>query len=175
MVILSLLIKRLVKLLKSESSPTQIAAGFVFGMFLGFLSLKTLFAVPLLLVIILIKVNLSSVLLAALLFRLIAFIVNPIIHSLGYYLLVKVTVLYNFWVNLYNIPLMPYTRFNNTIVMGGLILSLVLMIPIYLGIRSLIVNYRLKYEEKIKKWKIIKILSASKFVKWLSGFGKIGV
>jgi len=174
MVILSLIIKRLVKLLKSESSPNQISLGFVLGMFLGFLSLKTLFSVPILLVIVLIKVNLASVLLAALLFRLIVLIFGPLIHSLGYFILVKISILHNFWTNLYNIPVMPLTRFNNTMVMGGLVLILVIAVPLYLGIKVLIENYRLKYEEKIKKWKVIKILSASRFVKWLSGLGKIG-
>jgi len=174
MVILALLIKRLVKLLRSESSPGQIAIGFVLGMSLGFLSLKTLFAAPILLVVILIRVNLTSVLFAALLFRLVAFLIDPILHSLGYLILVQVSSLHNFWTNLYSIAFMPYTRFNNTIVMGGLIISIVLVVPIYIGIKMLVFNYREKYEEKIKKWKIIKIVSASRFIKWLSGIGNIG-
>ena len=175
MVILGILLKRLVKLLKSESAPSQIAMGFAFGMSIGLMSLKTLFAVPILLVIILVKVNLASVLFSSLLFRLVAYLLGPAINYIGYLVLVKLSFLRTLWINLYSTPLFPYTRFNNTMIMGGLILDVILFIPIYLGMRLLIVNYKLKYEEKIKKWKIIKVISASRLVKWVTGFRNIGV
>ncbi len=175
MVVLAVLIKRLVKILKSESKPGQIAGGVVLGMMLGLLTFKTLFAVPIILVVILIRVNLASVLFSILFFRLLAYFIDIPAHYIGYFFLVELKGLHDFWKNLYSIKLMPYTRFNNTVVFGNLIISVILTIPIFVLVKRLVINYREKYEEKIKKWKIIKILSGTKFIKWISGIKGIGV
>ena len=109
------------------------------------------------------------------LFRLIAFLIDPFLHSLGYWILVEVSALKGIWTFLYNIPIFPYTRFNNTVVMGGLILSVVLLYPVFMGIKVLIRNYRDRYEEKIKKWKIIKVLRGSKLFKFFGGLKNLEV
>ncbi|MDG2015102.1 MAG: TIGR03546 family protein [Pirellulaceae bacterium] len=37
-----------------------------------------------------------------------------------------------FWVALFELPLMPWTRFNNTVVMGNLVLGLICFVPLYI-------------------------------------------
>jgi uncharacterized protein (TIGR03546 family) len=169
------LFSKLIKLLRSAASPAQIAGGFVFGMMIGIISLNSLFTPIIILFIIILNVNVTSAILAALLFRLIAFLIDPFLHSLGYWVLVDVSALTRVWEFLYNIPIFPYTRFNNTVVMGGLILSVVILYPVFKGISVLIRNYREKYEERIKKWKIIKVLSGTKFFKFFGGLKNLGV
>jgi uncharacterized protein (TIGR03546 family) len=169
------LLSKLIKLLRSAASPSQIAGGFVFGMVIGIISLNSLFAPVVILFIIILNVNVTSAIFAALIFRLIAFIIDPFLHSLGYWVLVDVSALAGAWEFLYNIPIFPYTRFNNTVVMGGLILSVVLLYPVFKGISVLIRNYREKYEEKIKKWKIIKVLSGTKIFRFFGGLKNLGV
>ena len=162
-------------MLRGAASPTQIAGGFVLGMLIGIISLKSLFAPIIIFFIIILNVNITSAILAALIFRLIAFLIDPFLHSLGYWVLVDVSALKGVWTFLYNIPIFPYTRFNNTVVIGGLILSVVLLYPVYRGIHILIRNYREKYEERIKKWKIIKVLGGSKFFRFLGGLKNLEV
>lgn len=162
------LIKKLIKLLRSAASPFQVAGGFILGMMLGFISFKTLLAVPVVLCIIILNVNLASVIFAFLLFRFIAYLADPLLHSLGYWILVDVSPLRSFWTTLSTIKLVPYTRFNNTVVMGSFIVSLVLLIPLYVVVKKFIINYREKYEPKIKKWKIIQILQSSRLIQWFS-------
>jgi len=169
------LLSKLVKLLRGAASPTQIAGGFVLGMLIGVISLNTLFAPVIILFIVILNVNITSAILAALIFRLIAFLIDPVLHSLGYWVLVDVSALSRVWAFLYNIPIFPYTRFNNTVVIGGLILSVVLLYPVYRGIYVLIKNYREKYEDRIKKWKIIKVLGGSKFFRFLGGLKNLEV
>lgn len=169
------LLSKLIKLLRSAASPAQIALGFVFGMVIGVISLKSLFAPIIILFIIILNVNVTSAILAVLLFRLIAFLIDPFLHSLGYWVLVDVSAFTRVWAFLYNIPIFPYTRFNNTVVMGGLILSIVLLYPVFRGICVLIRNYREKYEERIKKWKIIKVLSGTKLFRFFGGLKNLEV
>jgi uncharacterized protein (TIGR03546 family) len=164
------LLSKLIKLLRSAASPAHISGGFVLGMMIGFISLRSLFAPIVIILIIILNVNVSSAFLAALLFRLIAFLIDPFLHSLGYWILVDISVLKRVWSFLYNMPIFPYTRFNNTVVMGGLILSVVLLYPVFMGIKVLIRNYRDRYEEKILKWKIIKVLRGTKLFKF---FGRL--
>jgi uncharacterized protein (TIGR03546 family) len=114
-------------------------------------------------------VNIASAIFAVVLFRVIAVLIDPFLHSLGYWLLVDIAFLREVWMFLYNIPFFRYTRFNNTVVLGSLIVALCLIYPIYTGIRVLIIGYREKYEERIRKWKIIKILRGSKIFQFLGG------
>jgi uncharacterized protein (TIGR03546 family) len=169
------LLSKFVKVLRSAASPAQIAGGFILGMTIGFVSLRSLFAAVIILLIIILNVNITAAIFAALLFRLIAFLVDPFLHSLGYWLLVDVSAFTKAWTYLYNLPIFPYTRFNNTVVMGSLIVTIVLLHPVFWGMRVLIRNYREKYEERIKKWKIIKVLGGSKFFRFLGGLKKFEV
>jgi uncharacterized protein (TIGR03546 family) len=167
------LIAKLIKILRSGEHPRQIAWGFILGMMLGLLSLKTLFAAPLLLVLILVNVNLSAAIVAILLFRLIAFLADPLIHGLGYWVLVQ-TGLEGFWTMAASLPVVPFTRFNNTLVMGGLVLSLILVIPVFWGVKRLIIGYRERYAERVQNWKLMKVIKKSTLVRLLSGVDRVG-
>jgi|GEM_PF-121202 len=168
MIFLRLIVK-LAKLLRSGTTPSHIASGFVLGMMIGLISFKSLFTPFLVLIIIIFNVNIASAIFAAVLFRAIAVLIDPFLHFLGYWLLVDITFLREVWTSLYNIPFFRYTRFNNTVVLGSLVVALCLIYPLYTGIRVLIIGYREKYEERIKKWKIIKILRGSKIFQFLGG------
>ncbi len=162
------LISKLVKLLRSAAAPFQIAGGFILGMMLGFIGFKTLIAAPIIICIIVLNVNLASVIFAIVLFRFIAYLIDPLIHSLGYWILVNVEPLRSFWTTLYSVKFVPYTRFNNTVVMGSFIISIILLVPLYIAVKRFIIAYKQKYEPRIQKWKIIQILRSSALVRWFS-------
>ena len=163
------LIGKLARLLRSGASPVHIAGGFVMGMMIGFLSLKTLFTPFIILLIIIFNVNISSAIFSAVLFRLIAYLIDPLLHSIGYWILVDIPGLQNTWTFLYNVPFFRYTRFNNTVILGSLLVGLCLIYPVFSGVRILAVNYREKYQEKIRKWKIVQVLRGSKVFQFLGG------
>src|SRR5690349_19276278 len=119
-----LIVKFLAKifsLLNSEISPRQIAAGFAYGALIGLLPASGLLPYVLLLVAFIINFNLAALFLAAAIFKILSFLLDPIANQLGFFALTKIKALVPFWTSLYNMPLVPYTRFNNTIVMGSLI------------------------------------------------------
>jgi uncharacterized protein (TIGR03546 family) len=168
------LLSKLIKILRAGGDPRQIAGGFMLGMMLGLLSFRTLFAAPILLVIILINVNLASAVVALILFRVIAYIADPLIHSLGYRALIDMRGLQGAWAYLAALPVFPFTRFYNTLIMGGLILSIVLAFPVFWGIKGLIIGYRERYQQRVQNWKFVKILKGSTFFRLLSGVGGFG-
>jgi uncharacterized protein (TIGR03546 family) len=115
-------------------------------------------------------VNLSAVLLAITLCSLVAYIFDPFFHWLGYMLLVNVDGLRGMWTWMYNAPIAPLTRFNNTVVMGSLSTALVLFVPTYLGMQRLILAYRSHIGAKVEKWRLFQIIKRSSLVRW---YGKL--
>jgi len=161
MIIIKLLGKFL-KALKSDASPGQIAGGFVLGMILGltpFWSLHNLFVI---LLIILVRVNISMAIFSFLVFSGIAYLVDPLFHNLGYVILVDATFLHGLWVALYNTPILALSNFNNTVVMGSLVVSLLLIFPMYPLTERGVVFYRERIDTKVQKWEITTIIKSSK-------------
>ena len=60
-----------------------------------------------------------------------------------------------------NAPLVPYTNFNNTVVLGSVVGWLVLFIPIVLLVKFLVVRYRATYGERVRRSKFYKAVTAS--------------
>jgi uncharacterized protein (TIGR03546 family) len=168
------LLSKLVKLLKAGDTPSQIAWGFVLGMTIGLVSFKSLLAPFLILLLIVLNVNITAAIFSTLLFRAIAYFASPLFHTLGYWLLVEAEPLRDVWGFLYNIPLVPYTRFNNTVFMGSLVSSAVIFYPVFAGVKLLLLNYRKRYIHRVRTWKVMKILGGSKFVKWFAKVRNLG-
>jgi len=155
------LVKQIVLMLQSEISPKQIAAGAALGMILGFAPVKCLQSYVLLLIILMVNVNLGSATLSAGIFAMLAFVFDPLADKIGYHLLVNSQSLTPFWTNLYNMPLVPYTRFYNTVVLGSFVISVILIIPVYFIALKLIGYYRAKFRDKVAQWKIVKLFSVT--------------
>jgi uncharacterized protein (TIGR03546 family) len=158
-------ISKLLKALRSADSPRQIAWGFALGAIPGltpFWSLHNLIIVAL---IIILKVNISAALLAWMLFSFFAWLLDPLFHALGFAVLVKISFLESIWTSLYNAPVAPFTRFNNTVLMGSLVCSLILLVPNYWLFKGFVLRYRESWDQKIQKWRIVQILKGSKIVR----------
>jgi uncharacterized protein (TIGR03546 family) len=54
-------------------------------------------------------------------------------------------------------PVIPFTKFYNTVVLGSLVISIILFIPCYIFSKKFIVFYRANYKDKVAKWKIMKL------------------
>lgn len=156
-------------ILNGEISPNQIAAGFALGAWIGLIPIGLLPTVLLLLALI-VNVNLAILFVATALFKMLGFALDPVANQLGFHLLVNMEGLKAFWTQLYNTPLVPYTRFNNTIVMGSFVLGFALLIPLYFLARAGIVAYRGTLRERIKNSHFMKVLTASTFYKYYVTF-----
>jgi uncharacterized protein (TIGR03546 family) len=160
------IVKSFIQVLRSGQTPRQIAAGFSLGAIVGLMPFFTLQGLLLWLVILVLDVNLSAALLSATLFALIAYIVDPFLHALGYFLLVDSSSLQAIWTSLYNVPVAPLTRFNNTVVIGSFVAGALLFLPVYFGMRSLVLAYRTHLHTRVEHLKIYQIISKSALVRW---------
>jgi uncharacterized protein (TIGR03546 family) len=159
-------ISQFIKVMRAGASPAQIAGGFAMGFLIGLMPFWTLQGVLIFCVVLLINVNLSAATFALFVASFIAFLFDPIFHDLGFYVLASIPALRETWTVLYNMPMAPLTRFNNTVVMGSFISGILLLVPVYFGMKKLVVAYRTGIEEKIKKWKVVQIVTGSKLWQW---------
>ena len=155
-------IAKLIKILRSGASPPQIAGGFILGMIIGLTPLWSLHNLLIALIIILINVNISMAIFSFLLFSGIAYLVDPLFHNFGYFLLVELSSLRGVYTSMYNIPVIALTKFNNTVVMGSFVSSLILLLPVYFLTKMGVLAYREKVEARVQKLKIVQMLKGSK-------------
>jgi uncharacterized protein (TIGR03546 family) len=159
------LLSKFIGVLRSAASPNQIAWGFALGTIPGLTPLNALHNLGVLVLLIILNVNIASATLALAIFSLIAWMLDPLFHAIGYIVLVQIPFLQSLWTDLYNAPIAPLTRFNNTVVMGSLLVSLVLLVPNYFLFRAFVLRYRESWNAKIAKWKIVQIMKGSNLVK----------
>jgi uncharacterized protein (TIGR03546 family) len=162
------------KILREGQTPRQVAGGFALGSIVGLSPSLTLQGMLVWLVIFVLDVNLTAAFLAFTLFSLFAFIFDPLFHSFGYFLLVDVNALNGLWTTLFNAPIAPLSRFNNTVVMGSFVSAIVLALPVYIGFKKFVVAYRSHIGARIEKWKIYQILSRNTLVVWYQRISKLG-
>lgn len=152
---------KLLKALNSETEPAQISLALVLGMIAGFTPFWSLHNLLVLLLVMILRVNVSAFVAGLGLFSLLAYALDPMFHKLGHYVLtldsLKAT-----WTSMYNSTLWRVENFSNTIVMGSLLFSLLLFIPGHYIFKWLIVKYRDTVVAFLSKSKAIQFLKASK-------------
>mgnify|MGYP000969758275 CR=1 FL=1 len=151
-------ILNLVRMLHSENGTQQIAWGMTLGVFLGFSPFFSLQTFLIMLVLLLFRVQIGAAFLSAFFFKFVAFLIDPAANYLGKMTLESES-LRSLWTTLYNIPIIPYTRFNNSIVMGSFVFALLISPLMYLCFTFLIKKYRahiVTYLETTKAWKAFK-------------------
>ncbi len=150
------------KLLNSDTGTNQLAAGIACGLILGFapaFSLQTIFVIALLF---LFRIQIGAATIFAFFFSLIAWILDPVSHDLGMAVL-ETESLKPLFTDMYNMPLVPLTRFYNSIVMGSALISIILAPFIFFLSRILIHKYRQTVVAKFKETKFWKAVKATSF------------
>ncbi len=121
----------------------------------------------------LIRVNFAITLLVLAVFKPLVFVADPLLHRLGEAILTA-NGLDATWTTLYSLPLVPYTRFNNTVVMGGLALGLVAWIPLFFIARAGVGFYRKTVHPRIADSRVVRALEkipvVSRFVSLVKRF-----
>jgi uncharacterized protein (TIGR03546 family) len=150
------------KILHSKDTPNQIAWGFALGALVGFLPVSSPQALLLFFIILLLNVNMGMAFLVIPIFKILSISLYALADSIGRYLLIDSDALKPLWTNLYNMPIVPFTKFNNTVVLGSFVIAIILFIPIVIFAKKGVIYYRTQIMTHIENYKIIKWLMATK-------------
>ncbi|WP_158768531.1 DUF2062 domain-containing protein [Paraglaciecola sp. L1A13] len=155
------LLAKLLKALNSDDSPWQLAFGVMLGMIMGLTPFLGLHSVFILFIVLFLRVNLSTFLLAYALFSGFTLLLNPMMADIGESLLTSPG-LTGLWTSLYNSTFGQLTQFYHTLTLGSLLFSLILAPFILILSKVLVVQYRVRFMQWINKLKIVQFLKGSR-------------
>ena len=155
------LFRSLVKTLHSDGSPAQLALGVALGAALGLTPIANAHNLIVVLLLAVLNVSFAAGMLAWAVFVPIGFMLDPIFDRVGRMLLVDATSLRGLWTTWDNVPGLALTNFNNTVVLGSVVVWIALFIPIYFAARYGVVRYRATLGERIKSSRYFKLIEAS--------------
>lgn len=156
------MLAKLLKALNSESAPWQIALAFSLALIVALTPMFSLHNALVLLLAFVLRINLSAFFLGVAAFSLLAVAIDPFSVRLGESLLAN-PALQSTWTTLYQSDFWRMTAFNHTLVLGGLIISLMAFVPVFMLSKVLINLYRDRLIAWVNKLKIAQVLKASKF------------
>jgi uncharacterized protein (TIGR03546 family) len=155
------LLRSLFKTLHSDGSPSQLALGIALGAALGLTPIANAHNLLVVLLLAVLNVSFAAGMLAWAVFVPIGFMFDPIFDRVGRLLLVDTPALRSLWTTWDNVPGLALTNFNNTIVLGSVVVWLLLFVPLYFAARYGVVRYRATIGDRIVKSKYFKLLQAS--------------
>lgn len=156
------MLAKLLKVLNSETDPSQISLAFSFSMFSGFLPFFTPVNLVVLFLVFILRVNLSAYFLGWAFFAGVAYLLDPLFHPIGLALL-SADSLQGLWTTMYNSTLWRIQKFNNTVVMGGFVFAILFFVPLVLLSNLMVRKYRDHVLAWIRKTQLMKAIMASDF------------
>ncbi|HEX7337432.1 MAG TPA: TIGR03546 family protein [Gemmatimonadales bacterium] len=154
------LIQSLIKTLHSAGTPGQVAAGMALGAALGLTPLMSLHNLLVFSLLVLLNVSFGGGMLGWMVFVPVGFLLDPLFHKIGLSLLTAPG-LRDFWTDWTNTPILPFTNFNNTIVLGSFVFWLVMAVPIFVAARYGVTRYRATVGERVRQSRFYKAVTAS--------------
>jgi len=148
----------LIKALNGNLSKSQIASAVAWGVLLGLVPISSLFGIVLLIISFFFNHNHTSKIIVMVVIKIISAVFLPALDVLGWWIL-HIDSLQPLFTAMYNMPFVPFTKFNNTLVMGGLAAGIVLWIPVFFLFMFLIPLYRNTFASKIRESKFVQKLS----------------
>ena len=168
------LLGRVINALNSGAAPWQIAGGMVLGFMLGLIPGWPLQVFLLLLIMFILNVNLTIAGVGAVLASASAWIFDPIVDRIGGWVLQDIGALQGLWTALYNYPPMVLTRFNNTVVMGAMVVGVVGGI-IWFPLLIWLVNvYRERFLVWVQRLWIMRLITGSKIFAFYQRVSSLG-
>lgn len=165
---MGLLLKQIfqfIKLLNSENGTNQIAVGIAAGFILGMTPALSLQTILVFLCIFFFRIQAGAAMVSAGFFAFAAFLLDPVFDAVGKQVL-EVQALSGLFTTLYNMPIVPFTRFNNSVVMGSGVVSIILAPFIFVLAKILVTKYRKAVVDKFKETKFWKAVKATSIYKW---------
>jgi uncharacterized protein (TIGR03546 family) len=156
------LLQSLFKALHSDGTPGQVAAGMALGAILGLTPLLNLHNLVVAALILVLNVSVPGAMLGWALATPLGFALDPLFDAVGRQLLLGTPALDSLWTTLANLPVVPLTNFNNSVVLGSVVCTLVAFIPIYVGCRWAVRRYRETIGERVRHSALYRALTASR-------------
>jgi uncharacterized protein (TIGR03546 family) len=157
-------IAKLLAALNGNVKKSQIAAGFAWGLLLGLIPIGSFFWIVVFIISFFFSHNHSSKIFSMALLKLLSPAIAPAVDALGWQIL-HIEALLPLFTRMYNMPFVPFTKFNNTLVAGGLVGGAVLWLPSFVIFMLLIPLYRNRLAPKIRESKIVKKILQSPLFK----------
>jgi uncharacterized protein (TIGR03546 family) len=154
------LIQSIIKTLHSAGTPGQVAAGMALGSALGLTPIMNVHNLIIFSFLVLLNLSFGGGMLGWMMFVPIGFLLDPVFDSVGSRLLTAES-LRPLWTALTNTPILPYTNFNNTVVLGSFVSWVVLAVPIFFAARYGIARYRATVGERVRQSRLYKAVTAS--------------
>jgi len=154
-----------IKLLNSDTGNISLAAGLTCGFILGMTPVLSLQSLLIFILMFFFRIQIGAAFLAAFFFKFAAYLLDPIFDTVGRGVL-EMPGLQELFTAMFNMPLIPYTRFNNSIVMGSGVITFVLSPIVFILSQYLIIKYREQVYSKFKQSKAWKAVEATKFYQW---------
>lgn len=165
---MGLILKQLfafIKLLNSDTGNISLAAGMTCGFILGMTPSLSLHSLLIFLILFFFRIQIGASLVTAFFFKFVAFLLDPAFHAVGSKVL-EVESLQALFTTLYNMPLIPFTRFNNSIVMGSAVITFALAPLVFILSQIFINKYREIVVARFRETKVWKGIEATKFYQW---------
>lgn len=157
---LTLLLK-ILRALNSEAEPWQMSFAAGLALIIGLTPLLSMHNGLILLLAFVLRINLATFFALWAIFSGFAYMMDPLFDRLGYAWLMAPGWA-DFWTGLYQNDFWQLTRFNHTVTLGSLVVSLPLFIPVVVAFRYGVVGYRVKVMPSLQRLKIVQALKASK-------------
>jgi uncharacterized protein (TIGR03546 family) len=160
------------QLLNSDTGTNQIAAGIACGLILGFAPVFSLQTVLVIILLFFFRIQIGAATLSAFFFKFVAFLLDPVFNRAGMAIL-ETESLRPLFTDLYNMPIVPLTRFYNSVVMGSGVVSIILAIPMFFLAKKLVIKYRATVVARFQQTKVWKALQTTKFYKWYAKYQEL--
>ena len=154
-------IQTLIGALNSDGTPRQVAWGIALGAVFGLTPLMNLHNLVLFGLALILNLSMAGVFLGWAIFIPVGFALDPLFDAIGRALL-GADGLRGLWTTLYNVPVVPFTNFNNSVVLGSFVFWLVTLVPFYFLWKWEVARYRERVYERLKKMRLFQLLTASK-------------
>ena len=163
-------LQSLLKTLHSDGTPGQIAGGIALGAALGLTPLMNLHNAIVLVLLCIINVSFGAGILGMAIFAPIGFMLDPIFDRVGHWLLTDVTAFRPFFAWIEAQPILAFTNFTHTVVLGSVVGWLLLFVPIFVAAHYGVIHYRKSLGDWFMKTRIYHALGATKILDVYSWF-----
>ncbi len=157
-----------------DYSADQMAVGFVLGAALGLTPLLSLHNLLFLATPIVLRLSVSTFLLAWIAAIPVGFLLDPVFHGLGSALLSS-EFLSPLWTTAFNAPLLALTQFNNTVTLGSFVFWAAASVPLFLLSRRVVPSYRRGLERFLSGIPVVGAIGRVGFVRRLLGLERLGL
>ena len=149
------------KALNSDAGPWQMAFAGGFALIIGLTPLWSVHNLIVLLLVFVLRTHIGTFFVFWAIFSGFAYLLDPWFDQLGYAWLTQPG-WQSFWTSLYQNDWWQVARFNHTVTLGSLAVSLVLFAPVVVALRFSVVKYRAKWMPLMNKLKVVQALKATR-------------